>query len=277
MKVELVSFYGGDIAAARAAWTSTMGDVQTKTPEQIRKLIVDTLWNNKSGKAHKTPFERPLVEFNITCDQASHIHLLKHRMALINGESARYKELTDDRIYLPADWQGIEINHSNIENYISFDDDRQKFISDNKYWVTMLDQYAELGNRLYHASLKDLEPVLGRKRAKESARFFKTMNSEITLSVAMNMSCFANFYALRSAIDAQLEIRMIAEEMFSLIKGIPEFEFIIEAFELEKYNREANKIKIDFANEVLSKVPEDVLQSLGIDIPIINNPNNFNF
>ena len=265
MKVELIDFYGGDIAAARAAWTSTMIDVQTKTPEQIRKLIVDTLWNNKSGKAHKTPFERPLVEFNITCDQASHIHLLKHRMALINGESARYKELTDDRIYLPHDWQDITLSRA-----VAYYDKGTPLLN-------VLKRYSEEGNLLYHQSLKDLEPVLGRKRAKESARFFKTMNSEITLSVAMNMSCFANFYALRSDIAAQLEIRMIAEEMFSIIKKIPEFEFIIEAFELERYNREANNIKIEFANEVLSKVPEDVLISLGIDIPVINNPNNFNF
>ena len=273
MKVELIDFYGGDIAAARAAWTSTMGDVQTKTPEQIRKLIVDTLWNNESGKAHKTPFERPLVEFNITCDQASHIHLLKHRMALINGESARYKELKDDRIYLPKDWENI---HSEEEKYLVINPNNGETIYETS-WINILEVYSKLGNDLYHQALKDLEPVLGRKRAKESARFFKTMNSEITLSVAMNMSCFANFYALRSDIAAQLEIRMIAEEMFSIIKKIPEFEFIIEAFELERYNREANNIKIEFANEVLSKVPEDVLISLGIDIPVINNPNNFNF
>lgn len=270
MKVELISFYGGDIAAARAAWTSTMGDVQTKTPEQIRKLIVDTLWNNKSGKSHKTPFERPLVEFNITCDQASHIHLLKHRMALINGESARYKELLEDKTYIPKDWLNQKIDKSVLVESLDV-------MSDPKIttWAEGLEIMSIITNELYHKSLEQLESSLGRKRAKESARFFKTMNSEITLSVAMNMSCFANFYALRSDIAAQLEIRMIAEEMFSIIKGIPEFEFIIEAFELERYNREANNIKIEFANEVLSKVPEDVLISLGVDIPVINNPNNF--
>ena len=249
MKVELVDWYGGDVAAARAAWTSTQIDVQNKTPEQIQKLIVNTLWNNKSGKAHKTPFERPLVEFNITCDQASHIHLLKHRMALINGESARYKELKDDRIYLPEDWRNI---FPTGDGYPMLD------------WYELLENYTTQGNIMYHHCLEDLTPILGRKRAKESARFFKTMNSEITLSVSMNMSCFANFYALRSDIDAQLEIRMIAEKMFSIINNIPEFQFIIEAFELERYNRELNKSKIEFAEEVLSKVPQDILESLSI-------------
>lgn len=257
MKVELLDSYGGDIAAARAAWTSTMGDVNTKTPEQIRKLIVNTLWNNKTGKAHKTPFERPLVEFNITCDQASHIHLLKHRMALINGESARYKELLEDRIYLPTDWQDIVLS------------EETSIYGKGTPLLNVLKRYSEQGNALYHQTLKDLEPVLGRKRAKESARFFKTMNSEITLSVAMNMSCFANFYDLRSDIDAQLEIRMIAEEMFSLIKGIPEFQFIIEAFELNRYNRELIKAKSEFATEVMEKIPADVLESYGLYFPVI--------
>lgn len=85
-KVELVGWYGGDIAIARAAWTSTQNDVDLKTDNQIRDLIVNRLWNNGSGKPHKTPFERGIVEFNVTCDVASHIHLLKHRHTNINGE-----------------------------------------------------------------------------------------------------------------------------------------------------------------------------------------------
>lgn len=254
MKVEYVDHYGGDIAVARTAWTSTQIDVNNKTPEQIQKLIVNTLWNNKTGKAHKTPFERPLVDFNITCDQASHIHLLKHRMANINGESARYMELKDDKYYLPKDWQDIVLS----EETGSF--------SKGQPLTNVLKLYTEESNLLYHQVLKDLEPVLGRKRAKESARFFKTMNSEITLSVSMNMSCFANFYALRADIDAQLEIRMIAEEMFKIIEGIPEFKFIIEAFKLDHFNRKLTTAKVSLTDEILTKVPHDVLESYGISI-----------
>jgi flavin-dependent thymidylate synthase len=201
--VQLVGWYGGDKAIARAAWTSTQIDVDTKTDEQIRDLLVNKLWNNGSGKPHKTPFERGIVEFNITCEQASHIHLLKHRLANINGESARYKELKEDKYYLPEDlgWN-------------------QEMKTTNMSWVEKLAEFTEEGNKLYHQCLEELTPILGRKRAKESARFFKTMNSQLTLSVMMNMSCFSNFYTLRHDEAAQKEIQWIAGEMLECVKNI---------------------------------------------------------
>ena len=221
--VTLVGWYGGDKAIARAAWTSTQIDVDAKTDEQIRDLLVNKLWNNGSGKPHKTPFERGIVEFNVTCDQTAHIHLLKHRLANINGESARYKELKEDKFYMPEDWKGIRatgLTGPYLEKH------------NGKEWYDLLKVHTEISNYLYHAALKDIESVLGRKRAKESARFFKTMNSQLTLSVMMNMSCFNNFITLRNDDAAQREITWIAQDMVKCVKSIPEnpFKFTLEAF-----------------------------------------------
>lgn len=217
--VQLLGWYGGDKAIARAAWTSTQIDVDTKTDEQIRDLLVNKLWNNGSGKPHKTPFERGIVEFDITCEQASHIHLLKHRLANINGESARYKELKEDKYYLPEDWKDISCSIEHLKS---------------KTWLEVLDDYTKYGNELYHKCLQDLTPILGRKRAKESARFFKTMNSQLTLSVMMNMSCFNNFYTLRHDEAAQKEIQWIAAQMLECVKNIEgnPFKYTLEAFNL---------------------------------------------
>ena len=68
--------------------------------------------------------------------------------------------------------------------------------------------------------MADLEPVLGRKRAKESARFFKTYNSQIQADVMFNMRSFANFIKLRNSEHAQVEIREIAQEMWNLVESI---------------------------------------------------------
>jgi thymidylate synthase ThyX len=89
-----------------------------------------------------------------------------------------------------------------------------------------------MGNKLYHACLKDLEPVLGRKRAKESARFFKTYNSQIEGDVMFNMRSFANFIKLRRSEHAQKEIRDIADEMLQLVKNIDgnPFEYTLKAW-----------------------------------------------
>jgi len=192
--VELLGYYGSDEVIACSAWTSTSRDLNEKKRERIPKLI-DMLWSH----GHETPFEKGSVHFLVDCDIASHIHLLKHRISSLNAESARYKELKEDKTFIPDDWP--------------------------EFWQQQLKQYTEDGNRLYHKCLADLEPELGRKRAKESARFFKTYNSLIQADVQFNMRSFANFIKLRKSEHAQKEIREIAEKMLDLVKNIEDNPF----------------------------------------------------
>jgi thymidylate synthase (FAD) len=150
-----------------------------------------------------------------------------HKNFVANGivthNSARYKEIKEDRSYIPHDWLNIECSDQNTKAYYC-----------EKDWDEILKKYTSQGNRLYHQCLSDLAPILGRKRAKESARFFKTYNSQITLSVMTNMSCFYNFFNLRHDDAAQLEIREIAAKMRDAIKSIEgnPFKHTMEAFGL---------------------------------------------
>lgn len=187
--VELLGYYGSDEVIACSAWTSTSRDLNEKKRKRIPKLI-DMLWS----EGHETPFEKGSVHFLVDCDIASHIHLLKHRVSSLNAESARYKELKEDKFFIPDDWDA--------------------------HWQTKLADYAQTGNVLYHQCIKALEPVLGRKRVKESARFFKTYNSKIQADVMFNMRSFANFQKLRNSEHAQKEIRDLAEDMLTLVKNI---------------------------------------------------------
>jgi thymidylate synthase (FAD) len=204
-KVELIGFYGSDETIACSAWTSTSRDLTEKKRARIGKLI-DMLWS----EGHETPFEKGIVHFLVDTEIASHIHLLKHRISSLNAESARYKELKEDKYYLPEDWEGIQRKHTGA---ISGEDYSEP-------WLETLRRYTERGNNLYHQCITDLEPVLGRKRAKESARFFKTYNSQIQADVTFNMRSFANFIKLRNSEHAQLEIREIAQQMWDLVEGI---------------------------------------------------------
>jgi flavin-dependent thymidylate synthase len=208
--VELIGHYGGDVTHAQSAWTSTDRELNEDKVERIPALLAMLARNG-----HHTPFEKSTLHFLVTCDQASHIHLLKHRIGVsINAESARYKELKEDKMYLPVDWGN---------NYILV-----------QFWHEVLKQHAEKSNRRYHKCLADLTPILGRKRAKESARFFKTMNSQITMDISFNFRSFAHFCKLRNAKDAQLEIREIAESMLNEVMHIPgnPFKETIAAFNL---------------------------------------------
>lgn len=187
--VELLGYYGSDEVIAQSAWTSTNRELSEEKKARIPKLI-EMLWR----EGHETPFEKANVHFLVTCDIASHIHLLKHRIASINAESARYKELKEDKFYLPEDW------------------------SDE--WLMQLRAFTLSSNHMYHKCLAELTPVLGRKRAKETARYFKTYNSQITADVQFNMRSFANFLKLRWNEHAQKEIREIARQMFELVQAI---------------------------------------------------------
>jgi flavin-dependent thymidylate synthase len=210
--VELIGHYGSDEIHACSAWTSTSRDLTDDKRGRIPNVL-----KMLADHGHHTPFEKSSLHFLVDCDIASHIHLLKHRIGVsINGESARYKELKEDKFYLPDDWEDIEISWKKT----------------GETWLDSLKEYTELGNRLYHQCLKDLEPVIGRKRAKESARFFKTYNSQIQADVMFNWRSFYHFLELRNKPDAQKEIRDIATTMLDLVKNIEgnPFKYTIEAF-----------------------------------------------
>jgi len=221
-KVQLIGFYGDDKVHACSAWTSTSRDLNDDKISRIPKLL-----KMLADAGHHTPFEKSSLHFLVDTDIASHIHKLKHRVAVsINGESARYKEIKEDKYLIPDDWKEIEVSNSLDIN--------SRDIFPAKNWADMLEMYTQAGNRLYHAALKDLEPVLGRKRAKESARYFKTYNSQIQADIMFNWRSFYHFLSLRNKPDAQKEIREIAAEMLNLVKNIEgnPFEHTIAAFDL---------------------------------------------
>ena len=202
--VELIGHYGSDITHAQSAWTSTSRELAQDKIKRIPKLL-----SMLADNGHHTPFEKSSLHFLVTCDQASHIHLLKHRVGVsANGESARYKELKEDKMYIPSDWP--------------------------EYLQEDLIDFTKEANAFYHTFIDILTPRLGRKRAKESARFFKTMNSQITMDVMFNWRSFYHFLNLRDKPDAQKEIREIAQQMLHQVKNIEgePFKYTIKAFRL---------------------------------------------
>ena len=228
--VELLGFYGSDEVHAQSAWTSTSRELTDAKIERIPDLLTML-----ATEGHHTPFEKSTLHFLVNVDQATHIHLLKHRIGVsINGESARYKELKEDKMYIPYDWKDVNYTHDDCEMSIfannCFDDPDDHY----ETWNEILESYAHLGNELYHKALRDLTPILGRKRAKESARFFKTMNSQISMDISFNWRSFYHFLKLRDSEHAQVEVRELAQAMLTIVKNLPNnpFKHTINAFKL---------------------------------------------
>jgi thymidylate synthase (FAD) len=204
--VELIGYYGNDMIHAGSAWTSTSRELTNDKIQRIPQLL-----KMLADNGHHTPFEKSSLHFLVSSDIASHIHLLKHRIGVsINAESARYKELKEDKYYIPPDW--------------------------NSDWADKLKKYTDDGLKLYHECIefltKDLK--MDRKRAKESARFFRTYNTQIDCDIMFNWRSFFHFLSLRNKPDAQLEIRELANNMLELVKSLKDnpFEYTIKAFNL---------------------------------------------
>lgn len=227
--VELLGHYGSDEVIALSAWTSTSRDLPDEKRQRIPQLL-KKLWT----ESHETPFEKGMVHFLIKSDIATHIHFLKHRISSLNAESARYKELKEDATYIPDDWN-VPMKNS---LYIGLDPDT---VERSDTWDHALMQANILMNQLYHMAIEELSPVLGRKRTKESARFFKMYSSQITCDVSFNMRSFANFIKLRNSPHAQKEIREIAQQMWDLVEQIEgnPFEHTLKVIK-EKIDKNSN-------------------------------------
>jgi thymidylate synthase (FAD) len=203
-QVELIGTYGGDTTHAQSAWTSTNRDM---TPEKMAR--VPKLLNMLASNEHETPFEKSAIHFLVNTDIATHIHLIKHRVGVsVNGESARYKELKDDKYYIPQDWPEDE--------------------------VLLYVQHLEQSLRTYHSAIERLVARgVDRKRAKETARFYLPYGNQIQADVMFNWRSFYHFLTLRYSVHAQVEVRDLARKMLELVDETGKFELTLRAFELK--------------------------------------------
>ena len=202
-KIELIGYYGGDEAHALSAWTSTSRELTDEKKNRIPQLL-----KTLADQGHHTVFEKSSLHFLVTVDTSVHIQLLKHRIGVsINAESARYKELKDDKYYLPKDWPLAE---------------QVKYVA-----------FMENALMCYHDALdRFVKGGMDRKRAKESARFYLPYGTQITMDLMLNWRSFSHFLGLRMKPDAQREICWLAEEMLKQVKEIPgnPFQHTIQAF-----------------------------------------------
>ena len=228
--VELIDYMGSDKLHSLAAWASTFAEFDIPMPKEINlrvDQIVDHILNNGkrkrtieelltflSSQQHFSPFRMSSFVFAMNTDIATHIQKLKHSVLLEaeNGESARYKELAEDKFYMPDDWKDLPIE---------------------KDWYGILMHHTELSNELYHKCLADLTPVLGKKRAKETARYFKTYNSQINTVNKLSFDGVMQFYHKRhDKAFVQDEIADVAIMMVECIMNIPDnpFKYSLKAF-----------------------------------------------
>lgn len=243
-KVELLDYMGSDKSHSVAAWASTffeLGIPMVTDPHARIDQIVDHIMSKSkrmrsmedllkylADENHESPFRMSSFMFGTTEDIVTHYQKLKHRVILEaeNGESAKYKELKEGKFYLPKDWD-IPIKEfytkgTNV-HYLT-----------GQTWKDVLEGHARNSNELYSEALRQLKPVLGDKRAKETARYFKTHNSQLNCVNKFSFAGVMTFYNKRTVDFAQEEIKDIAKQMVECIRTIPgePFHYSLKAFGL---------------------------------------------
>jgi superfamily II RNA helicase len=233
-KAILIGYYGGDKTHSLAAWSSTFLELDLEIPLDIEDrvdVIIDYILSNSkrirnieqlllylAQENHTSPFRFSTLHFVTTTEIATHIQFLKHSVALSaeNAESARYKELQEDKFYLPSDW--LEYGKT------------------GEYWYNMLKSQSQILNEIYHTCLDELVKAgMPKARAKESARFFKMYNSQINSNKMMSFDGFVQIYKKRNLLSpSQKEIADVVEQMLDEIKSIPNnpFEYSLKSFNL---------------------------------------------
>lgn len=201
-QVELVEYSGDDLGHALSAWTSTSRDLTDDKKARVPKLLAQL-----ARDGHHTPFEKSYIRFLVTTDMATHIHILKHRIGVsVNAESARYKELKDDKFYVPCDFPDVE----ELEAYIN---------------------HLTLALGKYHSTLNRLVAKgVSRKRAKELARFYIPYGNQIVSDVSFNFRSLMHFQGLRNTEHAQKEVRDLSKMMLRAVHNTGNYNASLEAF-----------------------------------------------
>ena len=195
--VTLLGTYGGDMRHALSAWQSTeiavaQGLIDLDVARRIEVLYDETVVTKKRSPRdllaflakheHETPFEKSTLDFQLRGDIASHIQVIKHRIAVsVNSESARYKELKD-KWYVPADWEDKPILTYSPPTIAT----ELLMRAGCKTWGEALDRFCWVGHQLYHQAVNELKEPLGRKRAKESARYFLPYAKQLDFDTMFN-------------------------------------------------------------------------------------------
>ena len=219
--VVLINYVGDDNLHALNAWASTFLELGIELPDDIRartdalvgaiiaqgkrKRSVDELLNYLVKNGHTSPFRGSSLIYAMTVDIATHTQLLTHTVAIkhTNAESARYKELQEDKYYLPADWLNYGIR--------------------GKAFYEALEEHTKRGNELYHGAILALtEAGMSKQRAKESARFFKGYNSQLNAVRSMSFDGLMQLWQKRGEHSpSQREIAGVVEAMVQAVRDIP--------------------------------------------------------
>ena len=207
--VELVDFMGDDYRILQSARVSTGGAAQ-KGDKQDRGLI-RYLYSNK----HLSPFEQVVFTFHVKMPIMVARQWMRHRTFSYNEYSLRYSEAIKE-YYIPENFriQGDK-NHQGSGESV---DETNNFIFKDAYIDGV-----ENSLNLYEGYIED-------GVARELARNVLPVSLYTEVYMTVNLRNLLHFLELRMHEHSQMEIRVYAEAILQILRGIDELKWTIEIF-----------------------------------------------
>ncbi len=197
MEVSLIDKMGGDLTVVNSARVS-FGKRKKKFGKGDEKLIA---YLAKHG--HWTPFGHVSLQFHIVAPVFVARQLVKHQVGLVWNEISRRYVDTKPEIYTPDSWRGRA------------EDKKQGSDEDDIVWKRWL-EYEELCKTAVGA----YERMLFNGICPEQARMILPQSMMTEWYWTGSLMAFARVCKLRCKPDAQLETRMVANQIDELSKEV---------------------------------------------------------
>ena len=185
--VRLIEFMGGDpgvVLGARVSYAQGM-----KGEEKDKKLIFYLLEHG-----HLSPLEQAVFKFHIKLPIFVMRQLVRHRVASLNEESARYREVNDE-FYIPDQFRRQDVKN------------KQGSVVDSQWDQEELKNSYTQTIQTAHATYKQL---LAAGVAREMSRMVLPVAFYTQIYWTINARSLMNFVVLRAEEHAQWEIQEYA-------------------------------------------------------------------
>lgn len=244
--VRLIDSMGDDEAIVQAARVSYGSG--TKSYREDRGLI-RYLMRNK----HTSPFEMVEFKFHVKLPIFVARQWIRHRTANVNELSGRYSQMTDE-FYLP---DFSQIRHQS--------DNNKQGRSDVQLGGETADSVIQRMQQSHKQSYDEYQSYLQDDLARELARINLPLSTYTEWYWKIDLHNLFHFLKLRLDAHAQYEIRVYAEAIASILRGIVPIAY--EAFEdFNLYSKSFSRIELNFLKSAIdkSKLNEKTLLDMGL-------------
>jgi thymidylate synthase (FAD) len=207
IQVTLIDYMGNDDSIASAARVSFGKNASHYTKEQNSKLL-----SYLAKHKHMSPFGHVFLSFHIKAPIFVHAQLLKHKFLRANTISRRYVD-SDIEFYQPDVWRGRS------EDKKQGSSGEAKTTTEHSIYGKVGDdslefaEYHDIAMNIYSGMIED-------GVAPEMARMVLPQSLMTEWYWSGSLDAFADMCRLRIQEDSQYESRVVANQVYKLMKGV---------------------------------------------------------